>query len=486
MPRMLVLFVAASLVSVTAPSATAAEATLQWESCGKGLKGYECATHTVPRDWNNPAAGTWDLAVMRHRSTGTAQQRIGSLFFNPGGPGGSGVSAVPLVWKMLPSKITKHFDLVSWDPRGVGQSNPMVDCTYLPDVTLPDTGPVDWDAVYDQMRAGAAKASQECLSRYPDHYPYVGTNQVVRDLNSLRKAVGDSGLTYWGASYGSRIGYVFQLTFPDKVRAVLLDGVVNPNSSIQDFSIGYGGGVDNALPLYEQYYPGTIRQITRITKQAARQPLALGGGIAFTRWMPSGIVDAYLRSQSLWPQLHSTLNQVETAFFGKGTQRAQARTWLKRYLRESGLSEPLSGVTAVPAAVNCLDYADRPTAEEQNATARVIREQSPVRGWYNYAVLASQCTDFGLPADPVPTDVGVVKSKGVLLSGATRDPATPYPWAQSMARVMKDSRVVTYVGSQHIVYRTTPSKCVNKAVTRFLMSVDQPAHDLACDTVLGK
>jgi pimeloyl-ACP methyl ester carboxylesterase len=422
---------------------------------------------------------------MRHRSTGSDHQRIGSLFFNPGGPGGSGVSALPEVWRLLPAAVKRRFDLVSWDPRGVGQSNPMINCTFAPEFAMPDTGPVDWDEIYAQMRAGAAKASEECLLLYPDHYPYVGTNQVVRDLDSLRKAVGDAGLTFWGASYGSRIGYVYQLRFPDKVRALLLDGVVNPNGSIQDSSLGYGGGVDNALPLFEQYYPGTIRQIRRITKQASRKPLPLGGGVMYTHWTTSGIVDAYLRRQASWPELSSTLDRVETVFFGKGTKRTTARKWLKEYLKSTGLAGSLTGVTAVPAAVNCLDYADRPTAAEQNATARVMRRQSPVRGWYNYAVFASQCTDFGVPADPVPIDFGMVSSKRVLLSGATRDPATPYAWTQSMARAMKDSRVVTYVGSQHIVYRTTPSQCVNKALTRFLVTVDQPKHDLACDTVLG-
>lgn len=487
MRKALALAAIAGLVAMPAPALGSDSGTLTWKPCkGEQFRGFECATHSVPRDWNDPGKGTWDLAVIRHKSSGTATQRIGSLFFNPGGPGASGVDTTPGVWQNMPKKIKQRFDVVSWDPRGVGRSNPMADCTMTPEMTVPDTGPVDWDAVYSQLRETAAQTTDQCMRLYPDHYPYVGTNQVVRDLDSLREAVGDSRLTFWGASYGSRIGYTYQVTFPNKVRAILLDGNVNPNGSLQDFASGYGGGVDNALKLYAQYHPGTLRQITRINDAAADKPLDLGGGAVFNRWSTGVVVDAFLRQQAAWPQLAASLDLIETAFFGKGSKGTQARRGLQKLVREFGLGNPVYGVPSLAAAVNCIDYADRPTAAEQNAAARGIRRQSPLRGWFNYAVMAAECEGFRPAADPVPTDFGVVSSKRVLLSGATRDPATPYAWMQSMARAMKNSRVVTYVGTQHIVYRTTPSTCVNKPLTRFFLTVEQPPRDIACPTVLAE
>ncbi|MEI8082477.1 MAG: alpha/beta fold hydrolase, partial [Actinomycetes bacterium] len=177
-----------------------------WAPCTeKELPGLECGTLVVPKNYSDPGAGTFSLAVVRAKATGPAAQRIGSLFFNPGGPGVSSVSLAPQVIPALPPQLRQRFDFVTWDPRGVGRSSGLTECK---DATyeLPATGAVDWNSVVDQMRITAKTSNQECAKRYPDVVPYISTNANARDLDRLRAAVGDAKLTYWGTSYGTRIG----------------------------------------------------------------------------------------------------------------------------------------------------------------------------------------------------------------------------------------------------------------------------------------
>jgi pimeloyl-ACP methyl ester carboxylesterase len=181
--------------------------TLAWAACTEvSLQDLECATLIAPKDYSNPARGNFSLAVVRQKATGSASERIGTLFFNPGGPGESGVSLAPPFAAALPADLRKYFDFVTWDPRGVVRSAGLAGCssgTY----TLPPVGPVDWNA-------------------------------TVRDLDRLREAVGDQELTYWGTSYGTRIGYVYAHDYPDRVRAMLLSSPISPNATWPSFALG--------------------------------------------------------------------------------------------------------------------------------------------------------------------------------------------------------------------------------------------------------
>src|SRR4051794_27795966 len=211
-------------LALAAP-AGAAPVQLQWAACGDA--GAQCATATVPKDYDDPAPGTLKLAVAKSPATDPAR-RIGSLFFNFGGPGASAANYVQALGPKLFPVLNARFDIVGVDPRGTGASAP-VDCkanqetegVYSQPFVTPFT--LDASALVAKDRAYVAR----CVQFNGDILPYVSTANVARDLNTLREAVGDDKITYLGFSYGTFLGATLQSLFPGKTRAVVLDGAVD-------------------------------------------------------------------------------------------------------------------------------------------------------------------------------------------------------------------------------------------------------------------
>ena len=486
--RRLISLVAATIVltgsigmaSVAAETAASPAPALKWTACSTPeLADFQCASYDVPRDWSDPSAGTFSLAVVRHKSTGKAGERIGSLFFNPGGPGGSGVANMPMLWAMTPASVKQRFDIVTWDPRGIGSSTPAVECEVPEWQFPPATGEVDWEEISDVVRTATAIANADCLERYADVAPYVGTNSVVRDLDALRAAVGDRQLNYWGASYGTRIGYVYALTYPDRFRAILLDGPVSPRSSTEDFTFGYSTAADPAIGMLFESYPDTKQQYARVMAALEEAPLRLSPTREITRWYVGYGLEGNAGSQASMPIVAMWLGKIDRAIFGSDKEKRVA----KRFLR--GLPAPVPTTMAgLPSFVQCLDYADRLSDAEQDAMGNQIRANAPITGWYRAQQIPGACEGLdALEPDPVPLAQGNNWTARMLILGATRDSQTPYKWTTSMANAFRSSVVVSYVGNQHVTYSTTPSRCVNNAASNYLLRLALPALDIACDHV---
>ena len=466
------------MTSVAADTGASPAASLKWTACSTPeLADFQCASYDVPRDWSDPSAGSFSLAVVRHKSTGKADERIGSLFFNPGGPGGSGLATMPLLWKLVPESVKQRFDIVTWDPRGIGSSTPAVECDVPEWQFPPATGEVNWEEISAVVRTAAQKANTSCLERYADVAPYVGTNNVVRDLDALRAAVGDQKLNYWGASYGTRIGYVYALTYPDRFRAILLDGPVSPRSSTEDFVFGYSTAADPAVGMLFEAYPDTKRQYARIMAALEEAPLRLSPTRDLTRWYVGYGLEGNASSQASMPHVAMWLGKIDRAIFGTDKEKRVA----KRFLR--GLPAPVPfAMAGLPSFVQCLDYADRLSAAEQDAMGQQIRANAPITGWYRAQQIPVACEGLdALEPDPVPLAQGNNWTARMLILGATRDSQTPYKWTTSMANAFRSSVVVTYVGNQHVTYGATPSRCVNDAASRYLLRLALPTLDIACD-----
>ena len=282
---------APAAVSAAGPPSGAGASTLEWSACAEPeLAGFECGTLTVPLDRADPSGATIDLAVARHRSAGKASQRIGSLVFNPGGPGGSGLESLPTIWRVLPAAAKARFDLVTWDPRGMGASTPLQDCATI-SMPLPATGTVDWLSVYADMRMDRAAANARCVAKNATLVAHMGTMEVVNDLDALRAAVGDAKLTYWGMSYGTRIGYSYALRYPEKVRAIVLDGTVDPSSSIVDLATS-ATARDQALGFFFELWPKAAEQYRRVRAALDERTVALPSGDVMTRWNFDAMLDS--------------------------------------------------------------------------------------------------------------------------------------------------------------------------------------------------
>ncbi len=455
-------------------SDNAAAPALSWSPCTESeLAGLECATLTVPKDYNNAALGTFSLALVRAKATGTADERIGTLFFNPGGPGESGVSVVPRIVPALPSEIREHFDFVSWDPRGVDRSSGLCNCTGGT-YTLPATGPVDWDAVTEQMRSSEKAANEACAQMYPDIVPYISTNATARDLDMLRKAVGDRLLTYWGTSYGTRIGFVYAYLYPHRVRAMLLSSPVSPDATFPEFMYGSATSPDDAVGFYFQSFPEAEILFDGIVGSLSSEPLHLPSGAQITQWDVRGTIANNVKSESSYMSTLSLLETFNTAINGSGSAQAQARAILDSM--EWPTTYPVNG--AATAFIGSLDYPQRLDSVGQNILAEQIRADAPVFGFG-----ASQglfyTEGIGVTPDPIPTKFTNTKTP-VLIMGSTKDALTKYSWAVELRHNFQNSRLVTYIGTQHTPYLAAGSSCVDAYGTDFLVNLNRPEVDATC------
>jgi pimeloyl-ACP methyl ester carboxylesterase len=445
--------------------------------------GFECARIIVPMDRRHPAAGTFSLPLARHRSTGTPEERIGSLVFNPGGPGASGFDYVPRVYSLfLPDEIKRRFDLVSWDPRGVGGSIPALTGCGQPNPVRPATGPVDWVKVardFEQVLAPVNAACQKKNAAFVDH---MSTVENVQDLDRIRAALGDDKLTYWGMSYGTRIAYVYALTFPERVRALVFDGSIDPAGTLIGLAEG-GSAPDQAYGSFADAYPVAAAQLAAVNSLLNRRTVRLPDGARLNRWLMRDMVYGNIGRQRFYAQTADMANSFYTFLFGTAEQRAQVTAAAEQYTHLA-LQEPNYNAGELFSVVNCLDYADWPTLPE--ATEVILQQDrfGPVYGATLATSYALQCSGLTMRPDPVPVIVGNGPSVPVLVLGSSRDAATVQTWTGRMSRAFPASRTVTYAGGQHVTWGVAGSACVDAVANAYVTTLVLPAMDVGCSNAV--
>lgn len=466
---------------VAAPSPVSAAPALAWQACGQpdlDAGGFQCASLTVPKDRKHPSKGTFTLAVIRHPSTGTADQRIGSLVFNPGGPGGSGLGAIVGIWPSIPDEIKARFDVVSWDPRGVGASTPALKDCAAPWPVRPATGPVDWSKVASGFQALLGKANAECQAKNAVIVPFMGTNKNVEDLDELRAALGESQLTFWGMSYGTRIGYVYALKYPANVRAIMLDGSIDPAATT--IALGEGGAAsDQAFGSFANAYPLQAARMQQVLAQLNKRTVPLPGGLRLTRWDVIDTVYGNVAQQSSYTTLAQFADIWFATVFGNGAaQQAAAAT--AATLAKTFRASPNSNAGAVFSVVNCLDYPQRPTLPEAISAVQTERRYAPVNGGSLTTSYVLGCSGLSMTPDPIPVITGQGSNVPVLILGASRDGSTIQTWTGRMSRAFPMSRTVTYAGGQHVTWTLAGSDCVNAIGNAYLTTLALPAADVGC------
>ena len=465
------------------PAATAQEgvreqSTLSWSACtapALAESGFECASLVVPLDRRDPSGETVTLALTRHRSTSDTEHRIGSLIFNPGGPGGSGLQAVPAILAQLPPQILERFDLVTWDPRGVGASEPALTGCASPYPSRPATGEVDWEKVVRDFRQRIRRVSAACFEGNRGIIDHMGTNEVVADLEAIRAALGEDQITYWGMSYGTRIGYVYALRYPERVRAILLDGPIDPAGSILGFGEG-GVGPDQAYAVFSEAYPGAARKSAQIVDWLDARTLPLPEGSAYTRWNYLDTLMMFVANQRAYGPISGFIARVHTAIFGEGDERDAARAALAAAPRRL----PNSSTGGAFAAVNCSDYPDRPNVPEMTGAVRSAVRYGPLYGGSLATMYVTNCVGLPIKPDPIPLITGRGPDVPVLISGSTMDGSTVSIWLSRMSRAFPASRTVTYSGGQHVIYALAGSACVNDVVNRYFLDLVLPPMAVGC------
>ena len=465
-----------------APSAppTSSPEPIAWTECSGG---FECGTLRVPLDHAKPDGPRIELAVIRKPAVGA--DRIGSLVLNPGGPGGSGLQFAQYAAATYPAEVRKRFDLVGFDPRGVGRST-AVTCltddamdTYTQLDATPDT-PAEEAAWTD----GARAYGNACASRSGELLGHVSTVDAARDIDLLRNALGDDKLYYVGASYGTFLGATYAELYPDRVGRLVLDGAVDPSLPAADANRVQGGGFETALAAFLDACVdggscalGATREqgrarVADLLRQVDAAPLPGDGTRRVTESIATTGILAPLYDEGQWPTLTAAL---DAALRGEGGPLLE----LNDAYYERAADGTYSNLMYANAAVNCLDGPPAAGSREDVERALPTYEAASPTFGRNLAWAGLTCAAWPVPPTGTPHEIKAEGAPTILVIGTTRDPATPYAWSQSLAAQLTSATLLTYEGDGHTAFRRG-SDCVDRTVVRYLTEGTLPSTPQTC------
>lgn len=454
---------------------------LDWKACRDGAW---CASLRVPLDYAEPSGRAIRIAVLKVPALDQSR-RIGSLVVNPGGPGASGVDYASGAASVFGAELRRAYDVVGFDPRGVGESTP-VQCGSDEQLNAlvesdPDPETAVERATVDSLVRGLGTS---CLQDSGDLARHVSTVEVARDLDVLRAVLGDSRLGFFGASYGTFIGATYADLFPRRVGRMVLDGAVNPASSTVELGLVQSRGFEVALRAYvgacvqqrECFLGSTVatgvRRVGDLLQQTERTPLAASQGREVTGGEAFYGLIYPLYDTSTWPVLDQVL---EKALDGDGSLLL---TVADAYLRRDSKERYANNSFEAFNAVTCLDRDDGvPSSQVPRYLAR-FEEASPTFGRI-FAAGISTCSVWPIHSGRRPAPVRAPGSPPVLVVGTTRDPATPLVWARALADQLPRGVLVTRDGDGHTGYGRG-SRCVDETVERYLVSGTVPRRDVSC------
>jgi pimeloyl-ACP methyl ester carboxylesterase len=461
----------------TSDARPAGRPALDWQGCGGG---FECATLAVPRDHAAPAGPTLDLALVRAPARG---ERIGSLVLNPGGPGASAVDFVRAVTPTLPGALRDRFDVVGFDPRGTGSSAP-VDCRYdMGRYYALDTSP-DSDAERAALLAGVREFVAACAAANGDLLDHVRTEDTVRDLDRVRAALGDDRLTYLGFSYGTSIGAAYAAAYPDRVRALVLDGAVDPTRSGRDLQVEQAAGFERVLDEFLAWCAGdddcAFRRdgapgaaLDRLRARVDAEGLAVPGGRR--RLSPTevdlGLAAALYRGRPGFPALAEALAAGDRGDGGPLARLADA--YAQRYPDGSH-----GNIQEAFLAISCADGPPVGTVADLAAVEAAAAVVAPRVG--RSLVNNSLACAFWPVAPRAAPPPAAPDAPPVVVIGTRRDPATPFAWSEALVEQLGGRAVlISAPGSQHTGF-LQGSRCVDDAVVRYLVTRKAPPDTLVC------
>jgi pimeloyl-ACP methyl ester carboxylesterase len=464
---------------------------VDWSQCNLASSdvrlptGAECGMLSVPVDYAKPDGAVARIAMIRFKATG---DRIGSLFVNPGGPGESGIQAAASLVGAMPDSVRQRFDLVGFDPRGVGLSNPAVWCN-----SDEDNDKLRADPQVDYTPAGVAHIESQtkdfvarCVAKMGDDFlANVGTVSVVKDLDAMRAALGDQKLTYLGYSYGTRIGSAYAEAYPKNVRAMILDGAVDPNADPVEADIRQAAAFQVAFNDYAADCAkspdcplGTDPAKAVDVYKSLVEPLVENPaktkdprGLSYSDAIVGTILPLY--SPNLWRHLTQGLSELKD---GNGdTMLALADLYMGR--DEEG---HYNNSTDVRVAVNCVDeppVTDRKTVVDEDRRAREVAPFMSYGQFTGNAPLGT-CAFWPVPPTSKPHQISVAGLPPILVVSTTNDPATPYQAGVDLAKQLGGS-LLTFNGTQHTVV-FQGNNCVDDIAAKYLIDVTVPPPGATC------
>jgi pimeloyl-ACP methyl ester carboxylesterase len=442
-----------------------------WAPCpDPAMAGLQCGSVAVPLDYGNPAGARTEVAVAR-RPAGRPDERIGTLVLNPGGPGAPGTRSITGLSRAMSPEVLDRFDVVAWDPRGTGGSTALACDDAALAYFAQDLGQVRPAPAVEE---GARAWGQRCQERNGALLPVMGTVDAAYDVESLRRALGDDKISFTGLSYGSAIGLAYAELFPEHLRALLIDGIVDPSIDARRGTIEQAAAVERALDKFLEWCAGNPDcavgddpegALDRAYTQARQGPLRGTVAGADRPLSPTFVNFAVLRAtydRAQWPALGRALAQASA---GDGSGVAQSAD---AYLGSASFSTFL--------AVSCLDTAVPQGADFERLVEETARV-APRTGAF-LANINRPCTSWPVPTRGAPTTVRAEGAPITEVWGTTGDNATPYPNASHVAEMLAQSRLVTLEADRHTALGA--NECVTRWQTAYLVRLEVPPNRTHC------
>ena len=478
------------------PRANGVGAPIPWGECNPPGEDLQCARIRVPLDWDRPNGRTIALAVIRHLAS-KPEQRIGTLFINPGGPGDTGIGLVSGDPDGVDALGGGRFDVVSWDPRGTNAStrvrcfeNRRSEARFWAGVSIPTT-----NAASKRYRRKSAALARRCGEVSGRLLPHISTADTARDMDHLRELVGEEKLTYVGFSYGTMLGQTYANMFPDRVRAMLIDGVVDPVSYSKSSEAYIAGGVASADVVFDQLlslcegagpercalaggrhtaaerFQRLVERLKRapIPAPGAKPPLSSREKLSYADLLLSQFNP--LRGPDLWPQ---DARDIAAALGGDGSALET---------EAAGFTTPagFAGYTT-SAAISCADAPARKGSRDWPRVikrfTRISRLYGPVLGWGLWAPCASWPVRG---EDNYRGPWNASTPNPILVIGTTGDPATAYANSVRSAQLLGNAVLLTHEGYGHVSFRN-PSACIERAYVDYLTELITPPPGTVCQS----
>jgi pimeloyl-ACP methyl ester carboxylesterase len=456
---------------------------LSWKGCGVG----QCADLTVPLDYSKPDGETVKISVLRMRAT-RPNEREGSIVVNPGGPGGSGVDYARAADFIVGKPVRQRFDIVGFDPRGVGRSDP-VDCLsdagmdeFLGSEQTPD------DAAEAQgFLAEGKKLGDGCVQLSGDLAANISTIDAAKDMDILRSALGDAKLNYLGKSYGTYLGAIYADLFPKLVGRFVLDGVLPPDTTPEENALGQAEGFERATRAWAadcvdggscplgNSVDAVMAGMRQMFKDLDAKPVPVSGDARVKElteaWASTGVAQA-MYDQGQWSTLTDAIAKVKQ---GDGTDLMGLAD---AYASRDPDGKYTSNLLEAFFAISCLDNPDSPDASTYEERAKAFAQKAPTWGAF-MAWGGAVCAQWPVKSDVKPHKVSAPGSGPIVVIGTTRDPATPYANSVRLADQLSNGRLISFDGDGHTAYGRSNS-CVDNAVNDYYTEGKAPPKKLDC------
>mgnify|MGYP002737782645 CR=1 FL=1 len=465
-----------------------------WENCGSPGEDVpaQCTWVEVPIDYDAPESGTTRLWVLKAPAKGggsSVAATRGALLVNPGGPGGSASQYAQMADFIVSGQVRNNFDIVGFDPRGVGKSEPLecvepakVDAMMALDPTPDDQS--ETDALFASQRG----LGDACMQKYPQIINHISTVEAAKDMDVVRSVLGQPKLNYLGKSYGTFLGATYAGQFPERVGNMVLDGALAPDLTNEQVSLGQAKGFESATRAWAQScvdsgqcpmgdsVDGVLKGLSEFFKKVDAKPLPVTGDARVKQltegWATIGVAQA-MYTKAYWDTLTGALTSAKA---GDGTPLFSLA---EEYAGRSDDGTYDSNIMQVISAINCLDRgAERLDPAAMDEVVAKFSAEAPTWGPM-MAYSTSACAEWPVEATGKPGKISADGSGPIVVIGTTRDPATPYEWAEQLADQLAEGRLITFEGDGHTAYMSS-NRCVDNAVDAYLMNGTVPAEGLTC------